>query len=412
MHFNLLENNNFFVYQTNYYLVISNVKNTMKIKIVYVITGLGMGGAEMMLYKILSRIDREKFSPIIVSLIDSGVFGDRFVALDIDVHTINMQQGIPTPWALWRLKNLLLELKPDLIQGWMYHGGLAAQVANLLSFSPVPICWSIHHSVDSLAAEKISLATVIKLCAIVSKYTDKVVFSSQKSRSQHEKLGYYPPKSLLIHDSFDTLTYKPLATARTTLITELNLSADSIIIGLVARYHPMKDHANFLQAAALIAQDYPQAHFILVGTNVDSQNQELSALIKSLNLEQQTHLLGLRYDVPVLIAGLDIFTVSSAFGESFPNVIGEAMSCEVPCVVTDVGDSALIVGDVGKVVPAKNALALANGWREILALDLKDRKALGKQARARILQYFSLNSPNSATVNYENLYKDILEDAT
>jgi glycosyltransferase involved in cell wall biosynthesis len=374
-----------------------------KIKILFVITGLYLGGAEMMLYKILSRIDRDKFALEIVSLIDRGIFGDRFEALDIPLHIIGMPRGIPTPNGLGKLVKLVNSLQPDLLQGWMYHGNIAAQIGNLLARRKVPVCWSIHHSIDSLANEKFTLASTIRLTIWLSRYVDRVVFSSQRSKQQHEALGYASNNTQLIHDNFDVSRFQPLPTARKTVRQELNLAEDSLLIGSIARYHPMKDHANFLRAAALIAPNYPQLHFLLVGRDVTPSNPALANLIEHLNLQGRVHLLGERHDIPQIAAALDIFTSSSAFGEAFPNVIGEAMSCEIPCVVTDIGDSGYIVGDTGLTVPPQDSEALATAWEKLLAHS-EQRMALAKQARQRILQEFSLDAPNSAVKQYENLY--------
>ena len=379
-----------------------------KTKILYVITGLGTGGAEMMLYKVLSRIDRDKFAPEIVSLLDRGTFGDHFEALDIPVHTLNMPVGIPTVKGFMKLVKLLNSVKPDLLQGWMYHGNIAAQVGNWFAQRKVPVCWSIHHSIDSLANEKFTLASTIRLTTWLSHYVSKIVFSSQRSKQQHEALGYANNNTQLIHDNFDVSRFQPLPEARNQVRQTLNLSEDTLLIGSIARYHPMKDHANFLRAAALIAPDYPQLHFLLIGSQVTLENLTLTTLIENLKIKDRVHLLGERQDIPQLAAALDIFTSSSAFGEAFPNVIGEAMSCEVPCVVTNIGDSSYIVADTGLTVPPQNPGTLADAWRQMLSLEPSARKALGKKARERILQEFSLDAPNSAVNQYENLYTNLL----
>ena len=164
----------------------------------------------------------------------------------------------------------------------------------------------------------------------------------------------------------------------------------------------MKDHINFFQAAALIVNDYPQVNFVLAGTDVDFNNSTLTELITELNLANRVHLLGERRDINRIIPALDILSLSSAFGEAFPLVVGEAMSCGVPCTVTDVGDSALIVADTGRVVPPQNSVALADAWKDLISIGDKGREALGKAARERIITSFSLES----VVNrYEKLYE-------
>jgi glycosyltransferase involved in cell wall biosynthesis len=370
-------------------------------KILYVITGLTTGGAEMMLYKLLSKLDRNRFAPVVVSLMDRGTFGDRIEALGIPVHTIDMKSGIPTPAAIGRLIGTVRQLKPDLIQGWMYHGNLAAQFASLFSSHKIPVLWSIHHSLDSLASEKKMTQAIIRFSSIISLYTNQIVFVSKNSKLQHEALGYCSENSCIIPNGFDTSLFKPSIEARRTIRAELGLPEDSFLIGLIARYHPMKDHANFLQAAALLLKDYPNVQFVLAGNGVDEKNPTLCQLIHELGIAEGIHLLGERQDIPRLTAALDIAS-SASYTEAFPNVIGEAMSCAVPCAVTDVGDSAWIVGNAGRVVPPRDSEALANAWKELIELGPEGRKALGKAARVRIIESFSLNS---VVARYESLYE-------
>ena len=167
----------------------------------------------------------------------------------------------------------------------------------------------------------------------------------------------------------------------------------------------MKDHANFLQAAAHLLQEYPDIHFALVGTGVVKENESLYQTIEQLGISHRTHLLGERSDMPRLMAALDIMTSASAYGEAFPLVLGEAMSSGVPCTVTDVGDSGLIVGNTGWVVPPKNPQALAKAWQESIELGAEGREALGKAARTRVIECFSLDS---VVASYERLYESAM----
>jgi glycosyltransferase involved in cell wall biosynthesis len=381
---------------------------TKPVQIVFIITGLSTGGAEMMLYKFLSRIDRDRFCPTVISLIDGGVFALRLKAFDIPIYSLGMQAGRPSISALKRLTALLNQIQPDLIQGWMYHSNLAAQLGNFLAKRKVPVLWSIHHSIESLRAEKITLAATIKLTAALSSKIEKVIFSSEKGQAQHLGLGYCSNNAITIGDNFDLSKYKPASQSQPNLRQSLNLGETSILIGSIARYHPMKDHANFLNAAAKIVPKHLDVHFILIGPGVDNQNLILSEQIRKLGIGAQTHLLGERQDIPVLMTSLDIFTSSSAYGESFPNVLGEAMSCQIPCVATNVGDSDLIVGDTGIIVPTKDSEALAEAWQKLILLGRKGRQDLGKKARERIKQSFDLDAPNSFVKKYEDIYETAL----
>lgn len=375
-------------------------------RVVFLSTGLYTGGAERMLYNLLSKINRERFSPVVVSLMDRGTWGDRIESLGIPVHTIGMKPGmLPTPPLMWRLINLLRQIQPDLIQGWMYHGNLAAQVASWFCSQKPPVLWTIHHSINSLSSEKKTTIAIIKSGTQLSKFVKSIVFVSQNSKIQHEKLGYSSHNSCVIPNGFDTSLFIPFDEAKLKVRKELGLSKDTNLIGLICRYHPMKDHANFLQAAALLTKNYPNVYFLLVGTEVNEENQSLYQLIKELGIVDRVHLLGERRDIPRLMAALDIASSSSAYGEAFPLVVGEAMSCGVPCVVTNVGDSGWIVGDTGRVVSPKNSEALANAWKELIGLGAEGREALGRAARERIIECFALES---VVAQYEKLYENAL----
>lgn len=371
-------------------------------KIIYVISGLPTGGAEIMLYKLLSKINREQFEPVVVSLMDRGTIGDCIEGLDIPVYTIGMKSGTPTPVGTWRLIQTIRQLKPDLIQGWMYHGNLSAFVASIFCTSKIPVFWSIHYTIDSLASDKKLTVAIIKLCAYLSKFATQVIYVSYKSQLQHEALGYYKENSCVIPNGFDNSLFIPSIEARLTVRSELDLPEQSFLIGLIGRYHPMKDHANFLQAADLLLKHHPDIHFLLIGKGVDANNQILHQLIQELGISDRIHLLGERRDIPRLTAALDIASSASAYGEAFPLVLGEAMSCCVPCVVTDVGDSSLIVGNTGRVVPPRDPTALSDAWKEFILLSPEDKQVLGEAARARIIENFSLES---VLKNYEALYE-------
>ncbi|MBW4621961.1 MAG: glycosyltransferase [Cyanosarcina radialis HA8281-LM2] len=371
-------------------------------KILYLVTGLSTGGAEIMLYNLLAQIDRQRFSPIVVSLIDRGTLGDRIAALDIPVYTLGLLPGsLPTPAIIRRLVAIVRQIKPDLIQGWMYHGNLAAQLANLFYSPRVPVLWSIHHSISSLNNEKKSLQLIIQVGKYISRYPQQIIFVSQTSKVQHEALGYCRDRSCVIPNGFDPEKFAPSAKAKAKIRAELGLSANNILIGMMARYHPMKDHNNFLQAAALIASKYSEVRFVLAGTDVNLENVTLQRSIGELGIGDRLHLLGERRDMPELIAALDILTSASAYGEAFPLIVGEAMSSGIPCVVTDVGDSGAIVGETGRIVPPRHPAALANAWQELIDIGVEGRESLGKLARQRIIQDFTLDAIVS---QYEILY--------
>jgi glycosyltransferase involved in cell wall biosynthesis len=184
----------------------------------------------------------------------------------------------------------------------------------------------------------------------------------------------------------------------------MSLSAGAVLIGMIARYHLVKDHATFLEAASLLLKSHNQVHFVLAGSGVDMNNAQLRELLSRYDMSPHVHLLGHRKDIARLSAAMDIVSLSS-YCEGFPNAIGEAMACGVPCVATNVGDSALVVGDTGLIVPPRDPYALADAWKELIDMGIEHRQTLGMRARQRVVEKFSLDTIAS---QYETLYTELL----
>lgn len=375
--------------------------NSPKIKIIFIITGLFTGGAEMMLYKLFLGMDREFFEPVVILLLDNGgSVRKKIEALDVPVYSLRMRHGLPTPRVLLRLRNLVRKCRPDLIQGWMYHGNIAAWLAAKMSDGQPRVFWNIRHSVYDITYEKRLTRLLIRLGSGLSSRVDAIIYNSATSRRQHEALGYDAARSVVIPNGFDTDIFCPNEEARRSVRQELGIADSVALVGLIGRYHPMKDHENFLKAAKIILVHNENVRFLLAGLGVDSTNKALMAWVKEHDVQNYVFLLGERSDIARLTAALDISS-SSSCGEAFPNVIGEAMTCGVPCVVTDVGDSAWIVGNTGRVAPPRNSQALAENILMLLDLPKCERKALGNRARKRIEKNFTLDK---IVRQYESLY--------
>lgn len=374
-------------------------------KIAHIITSLDKHGAQMMLYKVLSSMDRARFDSVVVSLADGGAIRDKFADIGVTVHSVGMKKGLPAPWSVYRFIRLMKRIEPDLIQGWMYHGNLAAQLANTFSTRHAPVVWNIRGSICNLKDVKPATAAMIWLGGKLSGLPEVIINNSLASAVEHEEmLGYRSDRRVIIPNGFDTSAFVPSSEARASLRAELGLPGDALLIGLLARYHPMKGHANFLQAAMLLLKDHPQTHFVLSGDGVDRSNEALRELINNLSIAGRVHLLGERGDMSRVAAALDVAALSSAYGEGFPNVIGEAMACAVPCVVTDVGDSAFVVGQTGRTVPPSDRNALARALREVVEMSETSRRELGQAARRRVLDNFSIEA---IARKYEALYRQV-----
>lgn len=271
----------------------------------------------------------------------------------------------------------------------------------------IPVVWGIHHSNLDPKGNKRTTIWTAGICARLShRVPAKIVCCADVSRAVHAELGYASKKMLVIPNGFDLNVFRPDPTARKSVRWELGIPQDALLIGMIGRFDPQKDHRNFVAAAARLVIDFPDVNFLLCGDGVTWDNAELVSWIEAAGVRQRFHLLGRREDVPRLMAVLDIAS-SSSNSEAFPLVIGEAMACGVPCVVTNVGDSALIVGDTGRVVLPRNPEALSAAWRELLEMGPQGREHLGQAARWRVEMNFSL--PIVAS-RYESLYKEILRN--
>ncbi|MDR4499801.1 MAG: glycosyltransferase [Candidatus Scalindua sp.] len=374
-------------------------------KIIHIITSLSNGGAETMLYKLLLKMNKVHFESKVINLIERGPICDRIEALDIPVDSVEMKRGIPTLTKMCQLFKIIKEYEPAIIQGWMYHSNLLALFYKIIARSEVPVLWNIRGSHTVLHKEKLLTAGTIWISAKLSGLPERIINNSRRSAISHEKkLGFSSDRLTIIPNGFDLNIFIPSQESRIKIRKEINLPLDTFLIGMVGRYHPMKDHTNFLQAISILHKRNPNVHFILAGTGVDMENNEIAGQCKRLNIQSNViHLLGERNDIPELTAALDIASCSS-YSEGFPNVIGEAMSCGVPCVVTDVGDSALIVGNFGKIVPPRNPLALAEAWSELIKIGSEKRISMGKLARQRIVENFSLDA---IVQQYEKLYEEV-----
>lgn len=357
----------------------------------------------MMLCKLLSRLDRTKFEPIVFSLTDAGPMADKIRSLSVAVHSLGLRRRTPNPFRLLRLVRWLREWRPDVVQTWMYHADLAGGIAARHAKVPV-VVWNIRHSDLDLGASKRRTIWVAGLCARLSKrIPDRIVCCSEASRKVHASLGYNQERMVVIPNGFDVGAYLPDPELRKTFRKTEGIPANAFVVGHVARYDPQKDHRTFLLAASRLAQEHKQAIFVLCGDGVTATNPDIRFLIETENLQGRVHLLGPRNDMPKVYPAFDLLVSSSSFGEGFPNVIGEAMASQVPCVVTDVGDSALIVGETGFVVPPRSADSIAEAMAVMLMDNRNNRVARGVAARKRVIKEFELSK---IVERYEQLYQE------
>lgn len=327
------------------------------LKILHIITGLGDGGAEAVLFRLCTYDIKNKHT--VISIMNEGKYGTLLREAGINVFCLEMPKGRLNLKGLLRLFRLIRNLHPDVVQTWMYHanliGGIVARLSGIRS-----ICWGIHHSVLIRGVSPFSTILVAKVCALLSGIVPRVIICcSQEAIEVHKSMGYRADRMIYIPNGYDISKLRTDPEERENIRKEIGIEDDTPLLGMVARYDTLKDHENLLNALYILKKTGVNFKCVLAGTGMDDTNQKIKEQIRERALEREVLLLGRRNDIPALMNGLDLHILSSS-SEAFPNVIAEAMACGTPCVATDVGDSAIIIGNTGWIVPPKEPGALAD----------------------------------------------------
>lgn len=344
-----------------------------------------------MLARLVTARPRLADAITVVSLLPAQVYADEMRAAGVNVVELDFR-GVAGPIAgLFRLAKLIAALRPEIVQGWMYHGDLAALLALAMSGCRRQTClvWGIRCAELDLSRYSLMLRLVIKACTLLSGRPDAVTANSQAGMTYHIGLGYHPRHNEVIPNGIDIDVFKPDAAARAAVRRQLGLAEDCVVVAHVARVDPMKDHETFLTAI----KELPDIKAMMIG----SGTEQLPAAPNLLRL-------GRRGDVPALLAAAD-FVVSSSIGEGFSNVIAEGMACALPAIATAVGDAREIVGDTGRIVPPRDPRALAEAIRTLANEPTAERAARGHRARDRIVERFSLDR---AAARFSALYGHLL----
>jgi len=363
--------------------------------IIHVITGLKRSGAENVLLRLAKNLD--SFTHIVVSLTAQTAddLTSEFRQAGIETFHLNMQ---PTRFITFlkciRLLSIIKQHKPDIMQTWMYHadviGGLIGRIARIKT-----IIWNIRNG--SLPKEKHN-PFIVRIASWLSNLVPTAIIScSQDAIDFHSCLGYRCAKFAYIPNGIDCEMFHIDRDAGKRFKEFNCMPSTTRCVGLVARWHEQKDIPTFLKACSLVAHENNNVRFVMIGNNLDPQNQALAKEIQSFaGLSKKMLLLGGQRDIPALMNGLDVLCMTSSFGEGFPNVLGEAMACGINCVATDVGDAAEIVNNMGYVAPIGDAKEIAKGILELLKNPKND-----DQLRQHILRNYSLQK---MTADYGAFY--------
>lgn len=361
-------------------------------KILHVITGLGDGGAEAVLYR--TCLQGRGDTHVVVSLRDAGKYGPLLEAIGTKTHCLNMHAGVLRVTSLFRLWRLIRSVDPDAVQTWMYHGDLFGGVVARLAGCPA-VCWGVHNTTLPRGSSSRLTAWIARLNAVLSHWVPRrIIYCAQEAQRVHQALGYDPRRAVVIPNGYDIGTFQPDDAARSLLRKEWLGAEEWPVIGMVARLHPQKDHDNLLSAVRILGDRGVALRCVLVGAGMETGNPEIRGLLARHGLDGDATVipLGQRKDVPAIMNAIDVHVLSSV-GEAFPNVLCEAMACGTPCVTTDVGDAALIVAKTGWVVPPRQAPALADAIEHALRERATMPRAWRERqqcARARIVEQFDV----------------------
>jgi glycosyltransferase involved in cell wall biosynthesis len=375
-------------------------------RVLHVITDLSSGGAQRMLSRLVTAAPGDGgagFSHTVVSLTDRGVYGDQLAGAGVPVIPLGVRGLASLPAGLLRLTRLIRQARPDVVQTWLYHGDFLGLLAAGLARRRAAVVWNVRCSDMELARYAWTTRALVRVLARLSHRPDAVIVNSQAGRDVHAALGYRPKAWHVLPNGFRTAALRPEPAVRAATRARLGLEAGDVAFVCAARVDPMKDHATLLEAFARLRQDRPAAKLMLLGAGTDEAAGPLARLRTDPGLAGAVIPLGERtHDYNDLLQGADSLVLASAFGEGFPNVLGEAMCLAIPCITTDVGDSARVVDETGWVVPRRDPAALARAMAALCELSPEARAELGAAARARAAERFSLEA---VLADYAALYR-------
>jgi glycosyltransferase involved in cell wall biosynthesis len=369
------------------------------ITVTHLISGLRRGGAEQCLLRLVRRMDRSRFSSRVISILPLGPLAQEFTAAKIEVETLNCTGLVDTPRALAQLIRRIRQLKPDLVQTWLYHADMLGAVA-LLSGWRCRLIWNVRNT-DMKSENRLSWQILNSTLARLSRIPDCVISNSQAGIAAHASGGYRPRRWIHIANGWEIPETLPAGNAR----LALGLHSDDVLIGLVARLAKQKDFSSFLGAVARLDDRNPNLKFVLVGGGVTPDALRLQGPVPE-RVRSRLIFLGEQSNLEKIWSILDAVTLTSAYGEGMPNCIGEAMAAGLPVIATDVGDTHRLLTKGNWLVPPRSTEALANAWMALASLDPVARRAIGEANQRWIEAHYRLDD---MVQKYESLYTDLMQ---
>lgn len=370
-------------------------------KIVHIIIGLNVGGAELMLQRlVLNSTKKGKFNHCVISLTDLGVIGPKLQAEGIKVYSLGIKSLSSLPLTFFKLKRIIKEIEPDVVQTWMYHsdliGGLAAK-----SLGVKNIVWGIRNT-DIRPDHHLGRKAFFKACSYLSySIPNRIVCVAKQAKVFHTQFGYDENKMLVIPNGFDVTKFAPNRSKRKALRAKLNINDDEVVIGNIGRYLPIKNQVNFIKACILLLQKGFTFKALLAGREVNLDNPEIAEILANSNLSDSFVFMGEIDNTPEFYNAIDIFCLCSST-EGFPNVLGEAMASENICLTTNAGDAWDILSNNGFRIESTSTVDIAKAIEEnVLNRSIHELKEKGRRARVSVMNNYSIDKIVS---QFESLY--------
>lgn len=360
------------------------------VKILHVAPGLGDGGAEAILFRLVSGLPHLEHR--VICLGPSGKYEHLLKKIGVEVIVLELTLNWSGVRRLLLARRMVKNYRPRVVQGWLYHGNLVASLLALGSRT-TKVFWSLHHTKLVKGVDPWHTLLAAKLGVLLSYLSPKtIVCVAQASRTEHRKSGYYPLKLKVFPNGHDVALYRPDDAARNNFRSAVGIPPGVFVFGTVARDAPQKDLPNLLNGISLLSASRDDFVCFLFGEGMTDENTALVSLIGDFGVGSVVRLMGPQASMHEIYPGLDSHVTSSAFGEALPNAICEAMACGVPCITTDVGDSGEIVGRTGLIVPPSDPVALREAMELMIQLSDVGEQWLArkKQCRSRIAKDYGL----------------------
>jgi glycosyltransferase involved in cell wall biosynthesis len=365
-------------------------------KVLILIRSLNIGGAEKQLLALMKNIDRTRIEPVIVTFYSGGDLLPDF--LECQLRVLSAQKS--GRWDIFSFLSKLIKIvrseNPDVVLSYLVAANLLAVILKPL-FRPARVIISIRHSFVRMEDYDRLNRVLYSLENRLAGFSDRIIVNSFTGAKMAAQRGIPADKMVVIPNGIDTGQFHPDTKSGRESRRQFSLSEKDRIVGIIGRLDPIKDHATLLEAAGIVREQIPFFKLVIIGSGDGEYEQKLKTRVQSLGMESdviwipsQNNLLGI-YNM------LDV-CVSSSIGEGFSNVISEAMSCGTPCVATDVGDSAMIIEETGRMIPPGSVNEMAQAIRDLLDMPPNDRTNLGRKARERIMANFSIEKMVYATM--------------